>query len=127
MPNRPRRHGQCAVVAKVWFECEAVRFYSDWENQQGLGLGKNTQEQTSFLLVPIPDVTGAVRVTQRRHGQSVDAWIVSPTSTRLEMEAQDENVVISNKQTASKVLKGATFAPPFSAGVLDPDRVDTVL
>ena len=52
----------------------------------------------------------------------------------LEFEAQDENVVVSNKQMASKMLRGASVAPEkkslvlFNAGgVPDPDRIEAVL
>ena len=60
-------------------------------------------------------------------------WIVYLKMTQLEMEAQDENIVIS-RQVASKLLRGASVAPEkesqvlFNSGcVLDPDHVETVL
>ena len=53
--------------------------------------------------------------------------------TQLEMEAQDENIVVS-RQVASKLLRGASVALEkepqvlFNSGcVLDPDHVETVL
>ena len=54
--------------------------------------------------------------------------------TRIVLEAQDDNVVISNVQMASKMLRGASVAPEKksqvlfnSGGVLPPDRMETVL
>ena len=53
----------------------------------------------------------------RRHGQRKNEWIVHLQRACLELEAQDENVAISKKQMASKLLRG---------GVLEPGRVETV-
>ena len=54
--------------------------------------------------------------------------------TRIVLEAQDDNVVISNVQMASKMLRGASVAPEKksqvlfnSGGVLPPDRMETVI
>ena len=44
---------------------------------------------------------------RRRHGQSMDEWISFVKKVRLEMEAHDPSLVISDRQMASKMLRGA--------------------
>ena len=62
------------------------------------------------------------------------ARVDHPKRTRLEMEAQDENVVISNKQMASKILWGVSVVKEEksqvlfnSGGVRDADGIEAVL
>ena len=57
-PNRPRFPWQCAIVAKV---CEVAHVSSEWENKQGLALGKTYKiDLIMFFGPPISDFTGGV-------------------------------------------------------------------
>ena len=71
---------------------------------------------------------------RRRHGQSMEEWISNIKKIKLEMEAHDEDVVISAKQMASKMLRGSGLPSEKRAQVLFnaggkyvPDRIATVL
>ena len=71
---------------------------------------------------------------RRRHGQSMEEWISHIKKIKLEMEAHDEDVVISAKQMASKMLRGSGLPSEKRAQVLFnaggkyvPDRIATVL
>ena len=71
---------------------------------------------------------------RRKHGQSMEEWISYIKKIKLEMEAHDEDVVISAKQMASKMLRGSGLPSEKRAQVLFnaggkyvPDRIATVL
>ena len=71
---------------------------------------------------------------RRKHGQSMEEWISYIKKIKLEMEAHDEDVVISAKQMASKMLRGSGLPSEKCAQVLFnaggkyvPDRIATVL
>ena len=71
---------------------------------------------------------------RRRHGQSMDEWITYLKKVRLEVEAHDGAVVISNRLMASKLFRGAGLTTEKRAQVLfncggkyDPERMETVL
>ena len=71
---------------------------------------------------------------RRKHGQSMDEWIVYLRKVKLELETQDTSVVITSKMLASKMLRGAGLIAEKRAqvlfncgGVYDPDRLETVL
>ena len=70
---------------------------------------------------------------RRRHAQPMEEWINYLLKVKLEVEAQDPAVVISKKQHASKMLRGARLALERRAqalfncgGVYDPSRMETV-
>jgi len=70
----------------------------------------------------------------RRHGQSMDDWITYLQKCKLELEAQDSNLIVSEQQLASKMLRGANLPQEKRAqvlfncgGVYDPKRMETVL
>jgi len=71
---------------------------------------------------------------RRKHGQSMDEWITYLKKVRLEVEAHDGAKVISLREMASKMLRGAGLSTEKRAQVLfncggryDPERVETVL
>ena len=53
------------------------------------------------------DSYSAWESAHRKPGQSLDEWLTYLRKTKLEVEAQDSTLVISDKQLASKMLRGA--------------------
>ena len=73
-------------------------------------------------------------LARRKHAQPMEEWIDYVLKVKMEVEARGPTVVISKKQHASKMVRGARVAPerraqaPFnSGGVYDPSRMETVL
>jgi len=44
---------------------------------------------------------------QRKHGESIHQWINNLKKIKMELEAQDEEVVISRRMYASKLMRGS--------------------
>ena len=64
----------------------------------------------------------------------MNEWLTYLRKNKLEVEAQDRNILISDKQLASKMLRGAVLPQKKRAQVLfncgglyDPLRMETVL
>ena len=80
------------------------------------------------------DAYSAWESARRKPGQSIEEWLTYLRKVRLELEAQDPNIVISEKQHASKMMRGAMLPHDKKAqvlfncgGVYDPLRMETVL
>ena len=80
------------------------------------------------------DAYGAWEQARRKPGQTIDEWLTYLRKTKLEVEAQDSTLVISDKQLASKMLRGAGLPYDKRAqvlfncgGVYEPQRMETVL
>ena len=70
----------------------------------------------------------------RKPGQSIDEWLTYLRKTKLDVEAQDSTLVISDRQLASKMLRGAGLPHEKRAqvlfncgGIYEPLRMETVL
>jgi hypothetical protein len=71
----------------------------------------------------------------RRPGQSIEEWLTYSRKVKLELEAQDQYVVASDKHLASKMLRGAGLPHDDEkaqvlfncGGIYDPLRMETVL
>ena len=64
------------------------------------------------------DAYGAWESAHRRAGSSIEEWLTYLRKVKLEVEAQDLNIVISDKQLASKMLRGAGLPQEKKAQVL---------
>ena len=53
------------------------------------------------------DAYAAWETAHRRAGSSIEEWLTYLRKVKLELEAQDPNIVITDKQWASKMLRGA--------------------
>ena len=80
------------------------------------------------------DAYGAWESAHRKPGQSIDEWLTYLRKTKLDVEAQDITLVISDKQLASKMLRGAGLPQDKKAqvlfncgGIYEPLRMETVL
>ena len=96
---------QLKGTAKVAVDISKVE---DFEGSQGLQIVWQILDQSH----------GQFAHERQRHGLSVHDWIVDLKRTRLEVEAQFENVGTSNKQVASKLLRDASLAPEKKSQVL---------
>ena len=70
----------------------------------------------------------------RRHGQDMNEWCTHLRKSLLELRTQDPETVISDKQLASKMLRGSGISQKEQAQVLfncggqrDADKTETVL
>jgi hypothetical protein len=80
------------------------------------------------------DAYAAWETAHRRAGSSIEEWLTYLRNVKRELEAQDPNIVITDKQWASKMLQGAGLPYDKKAQILfncggayDPLRMETVL
>ncbi len=70
----------------------------------------------------------------RKHGASMNTWIVNLQKIKFELEAQDAQMVISRRVCASKLMRGSRLGSGKrmqvlfdAAGIYDPERRSQVL
>ena len=80
------------------------------------------------------DAYTAWEAARRKPGQTIEEWLTYLRKVKLELEAQDPALTISDKQYASKMLRGAVLPQDRKAqalfncgGIYDPLRMETVL
>ncbi len=80
------------------------------------------------------DAYASYEKASRRPGQSMDSWITYLRKTKMEVEAQDPGKVITDREFASKLLRGANIPRPQRAqiyfncgGKYVSERIETVL
>ena len=75
------------------------------EGSQGLQMVWQLLDQALRRLAHerLDEACAAWYLARRRHGKRMHERIVYPKRTQLEMAAEDENTIISNKQTTSKM------------------------
>ena len=73
-------------------------------------------------------------VAHRKHGESMNTWITNLKKIKLEIEAQDKEMIISRRQYASKLMRGSGLSLEKrtqvlfnSGGLYEPDRLSAVL
>ena len=92
------------------------------------------EQHEQLAHVRIDEAYKAWETAHRKHGESMNTWIINLKKIKLELDAQDIECVISRRMYASKLMRGSGLPSDkriqvlfHAGGVYDPEKLSTVL